>query len=353
MDRIRVGIVGLGHNGMEHVRGHLALGKSEVVALCDRNEDRLRAAGAEFGVTALYTDGTFYAHPGMGAVSIHTGDNDHMQPFLNAVAAGKHVLIEKPLANTEEDVIAMVAAADAADPRLKFQVGYILRFHPVFEAVHRASVDGSLGDIYYMEGDYIHNLLYQAAATDPITGRNWYLEEELPVVGGGSHPLDLLRWFSGKQIVRTWCYATHAAYPEMRNDDCQVALFGFEDGSIAKVASLYAPRCAMAPFYNVRLYGTNGTVDRDQIAISKSPEEVHPEFARVDADPLTAHNYRDEIDDWLDAIAHDRPTRTGLHDGANSSIAALCAVRAAREGREVVVPVFRGPRPSQARKPER
>jgi len=341
MDKTRVGIVGLGHNGIQHLRAHLDLGKSEVVALCDRNEDRLRAAGAEFGVTALYTDDDFYAHPTLDAVSIHTGDDDHVQPFLSAVAAGKHVLIEKPLANSEDDVIAMVAAGDAADPGLKFQVGYILRFHPVFQAIHQAAIDGDLGDIYYMEGDYVHNLLYQAAATDPVTGRNWYLEEELPMVGGGSHPLDLLRWFSGKEIVRTWCYATHVAFPEMRNDDCQVALFAFEDGSIAKVASLYAPRCAMAPFYNLRLYGTNGTVDRDQIAISHSPEDVHPEFARIEADEVMRHNFEDEIEDWLDAIARDRPTRSGLHDGANSSIAALCAVRAAREGREVEVPVFR------------
>lgn len=341
MDRIRIGIVGLGHNGIAHLRAHLELGKSEVVALCDRNEDRLRAAGAEFGVDVLYTDDGFYAHPGMDAVGIHTGDSDHLHPFLSAVAAGKHVLIEKPLANTEHDVVAMVSAADAADPGLKIQVGYILRFNPVFQAIHQSAIEGDLGDIYYMEGDYIHNLLYQAAATDSVTGRNWYLEEELPMVGGGSHPLDLLRWFSGKEIVRTWCYATHAAFPEMRNDDCQVALFGFEDGSIAKVASLYAPRCAMAPFYNLRLYGTNGTVDRDQIAVSRNAEDVHPEFTPVEADRVVGHDFRDEIEDWLDAIVQDRPTRTGLHDGANSSIAALCAVRAAREGREVEVPVFR------------
>jgi predicted dehydrogenase len=64
-----------------------------------------------------------------------------------------------------------------------------------------------------MEGDYVHNLLYQAKQTDPVTGRNWYLEHELPLVGGGSHPLDLLRWVSGKEVSRVWGYSNHRVVP--------------------------------------------------------------------------------------------------------------------------------------------
>ena len=88
-----------------------------------------------------------------------------------------------------------------ADPKLKIAVGYILRFNPVYRGDPRALRSGQLGQIYYLEGDYIHNLLYQAKQTDTRTGVNWYLEYERPIVGGGSHPLDLLRWFSGAQVV--------------------------------------------------------------------------------------------------------------------------------------------------------
>jgi len=338
---IKVGFVGLGHNGIAHIRAHIALGRSEIVALCDRSVGRLEAAGKQFGVSHLYRNDEFYSHPGMEAVSIHTGDNQHRSPFIEALAAGKHVLIEKPLANTEQDVIDMVAAADRADPKLKIQVGYILRFNPVFAEIHHLARAGALGNIYYMEGDYIHNLLYQAKQTDPVTGKNWYLEDEQPIVGGGSHPLDILRWVSGKEVVRAWAYSNHFAFPEMRNDDCQVALFQFEDGSVAKVAALYAPRANMPPYYNIRFYGTNGTVERDQVALSTSPEDIHPKFAPVQAERVQGHGFEPEIADWLDAIVEDRPTRTGLHDGANSTMATLYAVRAAREKREVAVPIFR------------
>ena len=338
MTAVKVGIVGLGHNGLAHGRAHRALGQSEIVALCDRNAQRLAAAGRELGVTALYTDDRFFAHPGMEAVSINTGDNAHVTPFLRALDAGKHVLIEKPLANSADDIISMAQAA-AAKPALKIQVGYILRFNPVFEAVQQMARAGTLGDIYYLEADYIHNLLCQAGQTDEVTGRNWYLEEEIPMVGGGSHALDLLRWIAGKQVAQVWSYANHVAFPAMRHDDCQVSLFQFTDGTIAKVAALYAPRCPMAPYYNLRVYGTNATVERDTLALAASPDDHHPSFAPIDAERPAHHPFEPEIADWLAAIRDNRPTRCPLADGANSTLATLCAVQATHAGTPVEIPI--------------
>ena len=335
---LRVGFVGLGHNGLAHAQAHQRLGRSVIAALCDRRPDRLQQAATLLGVDRLYQDDAICAAPDLDAISIHTGDDQHLEPFCRALAAGKHVLVEKPLANSEAAVRAMVAAAQQADPELKIQVGYILRFNPVFAALRAQVAAGALGRIYYMEADYIHNLLYQQQQTDPVTGRNWYLEEELPMVGGGSHPLDLLRWLSGQEVVRVHALANHVAFPQMRHDDCVAALFGFADGSIAKVAALYGPRCAMAPYYNLRLYGTRGTVERDRLAVAAGDDDVHPEFQPVTADRVIGHPYDAEIEDWLDAIAEHRPPRTSLLDGARSTLATLVAVRSAVEDRELAVP---------------
>jgi len=191
-----------------------------------------------------------------------------------------------------------------------------------------------------MEGDYIHNLLYQAKQTDTLTGINWYLEYERPIVGGGSHPLDLLRWFAGAQVVAVCGYSNHVAFPAMKQDDCQVALFRFDDGTVAKVAALYAPRLGMAPYNNLRVYGTRGTVERDQVAIAKNAADVHPVLRPVAVDRIAGHPFDREIEDWLDAIREDRNSRCDLFDGANSTIAALVATEAMATGKTLPVPVF-------------
>jgi predicted dehydrogenase len=341
---IRVGIIGLGHNGQAHLATHQALGKSEVVALCDANAELLKAVAEKSGIRWTFRSAEeLCARNDLDAVSINTGDPFHKEPFLAALRRGKHVLVEKPLANTVEDVEEMVAATRAADPRLRIAVGYILRFNPVFEAVHALCRSGRLGEIYYLEGDYIHNLLYQANQTDTATGVNWYLDFEKPIVGGGSHPLDLLRWFTGAQVIEASGYSARQAFPAMREDDCQVALLRFDTGAIAKVAALYGPRCEMAPYYNLRVYGTLGTVEKDQTAIAIEPGNVHPRFEPIPGARLSGHPYEPEIRDWLDAIELDRPPRCDLYDGANSTVATLVAAQAMAAKKPLPVPIYRRP----------
>lgn len=330
---IKVGFIGLGHNGIEHIEAHRRVEKSEIVAICDMNPERLESASKRFGIEKTYTSAEeLCKQEDIEAVSINTGDQFHTEPFLSALENGKHIFVEKPLANAIDQIEMIVAYARAADPKLKIAVGYILRFNPVFEAIYNLCHTGKLGHLYYMEGDYIHNLIYQARQTDTFTNVNWYLEYEKPLVGGGSHPLDLLRWFSGAQIIEAMGYSNRIGFPEMKEDDCQVAMFKFDNGAIAKVTATYAPRMGMAPYYNLRLYGTNGTVERDQVAIAKDENDMHPEFTLIEADRISGHPYDREVEDWLDSIRDDRDPRCDLFDGANSTAATLVAVEAMKFG---------------------
>ncbi len=338
---IKVGFIGLGHNFIGHIEAHLRVGKSEIIALCDKNPERLDYASNRFGVKRVYRSADELCEQSdIEAVSIHTGDQYHAEPFVSAMKNGKHVFVEKPLGNTLEQVETMVSSARNADAKLKIAVGYILRFNPVFEAVHNLCQSGDLGQIFYMEGDYIHNLLYQAKQTDTLTGVNWYLEYEKPLVGGGSHPLDLLCWFSGSQVVEAMGYSNRMGFPDMKEDDCQVALFKFKNGAIAKITASYAPRSGMASYYNLRLYGTKGTVERDQAAISKDDSDLHPEFKTIEADRISGHPYDREVENWLDSIRDDRKPRCDLFDGANSTIATIVAVDAMKAGKPLPVPIY-------------
>ena len=339
---IGVGVIGLGHNGVAHIAAHREVGLSEVVAVCDRNPQRLAEAADGLGIRRTYESiDELCADPDVQAVSVNTGDPYHVEPFVATVRAGKHVLVEKPVANTVEQIAEMAAAAADADPTLKLAAGYILRFNPVFEAVHELCRSGRLGQVYYLEGDYVHNLVNQAEQTDTHTGVNWYLQMEKPMVGGGSHPLDLLRWFVGAEVIEVAGYSTGVAFPQMVEDDCQVALFRFDNGAVAKVAAVYGPRSEMVPFYNLRVYGTRGTVERAILALARDEADRHPAFVPIQAERVSGHPYAPEVEDWLRAILDDRPPRCDFFDGANSTAATLVAVEAMGQGSALPVPTYR------------
>jgi predicted dehydrogenase len=135
-------------------------------------------------------------------------------------------------------------------------------------------------------------------------------------------------------------YANHVAFPEMRNDDCQVALFRFDNGAAAKVAALYGPRTERPVACNLRLYGTKGSVERDQVAIAGDEEDVHPSFRTIEVPETSGHPYEPEIEDWLDSILEDGTPRCSLFDGANSTVAALIAAEAMNTGKALPVPVY-------------
>ncbi|MCP4639799.1 MAG: hypothetical protein GY851_05175, partial [bacterium] len=121
----------------------------------------------------------------------------------------------------------------------------------------------------------------------------------------------------------------------------QVALFRFDNDTIAKVAAIYAPRMEMAPCYNLRIYGTCGTIERDTVALARDDEDVHPKLHPIQCDEVEGHPYEPEVGDWLTAIHDDRPPRCDFFDGANSTAATLAACEAIAEKKTVAVKVYR------------
>lgn len=209
MDRLRVGVVGLGGNGRAFVRGYEMSELCDLVAVCDLNPERAEQAVAEVGGGPVgYTDlDEMLSTADLDAVSVHTPDHLHAEPFIAGLQAGCHVLVEKPMGNTIEDLERMTQAARASDR--KTLVGHILRFNPIYAEVHRRCAAGDLGEVFYLEADYFHDLKRQAAAerTNPfIGGINWWLEHEKVIVGGGAHQFDLLRWYAGSHAVEVTGY---------------------------------------------------------------------------------------------------------------------------------------------------
>jgi predicted dehydrogenase len=134
MERVRIGIVGIGNIAPLNVAGYLAHPRCDVVALCDPREDKARAMATEWGVATVYTRlDDLLAEPDVDAVEILTPTHLHREHVLAAVAAGKHVSCQKPIANTVADAIEMAAAASAAGVVLRVSECFV-HYPPLVKA---------------------------------------------------------------------------------------------------------------------------------------------------------------------------------------------------------------------------
>ena len=187
--KLNVAVIAL-KMGQKHAEA-VAASNSNLYAICDIDEKLLGEFGDKLGVPAeaRYTDYKKLVNdPALDAVIIATPDQLHRPMCEEFLAAGKHVMCEKPLAIVREDLDAICAAAAKSDK--VFMVGQICRFTPAFVKAKQLVDDGVIGEVYYMESEYAHDYfkILHAWRADP---------NRHGVIGGGCHAVDLLRWFGG------------------------------------------------------------------------------------------------------------------------------------------------------------
>jgi len=189
----QIGIIGCGGIALQK---HLpALAKltdhCELVAFSDIREEKAAHAAKDFGVPGakVYTDYTkLLADGSLDAVHVLTPNNMHAPISIAAFAAGKHVLVEKPMAATGADALAMVKAAEASGK--KFTVGYQNRLRSEIQTLKLACQAGQLGEIYFAKA---HAFRRKAVPT-------WGVFQDKAQQGGGplidigTHALDLTLW---------------------------------------------------------------------------------------------------------------------------------------------------------------
>src|SRR5262249_17088488 len=146
MSKIKVGVIGVGSFGELHIQAYRALAEVEIVAISDVRENRLREMSSSYGIPQTYTDAReLCSRSDIKIVSIATPESLHLEPVLAAAQAGKHILLEKPIATSLEDAAKIVAAAE--DAHVHLMVGHILRFEANYGSLRREIEEGNLGKI--------------------------------------------------------------------------------------------------------------------------------------------------------------------------------------------------------------
>ena len=192
MDRIRIGVIGLGWFGEIHCDAIAGVPNLELAALCTRRPERLAEMAAKYHVPRrTYRDyGELLADPAIDAVSIVTMWDQHTEPAVAALRAGKQVFLEKPMASTMADCAEIIAAAKSAKGIL--QIGHICRFNPRYRMAKQAIEEGRIGRIVAMNSR--RNIPAAWTPGDPQQDRTH--RRRRPI-----HDTDLMLWFTEDRIV--------------------------------------------------------------------------------------------------------------------------------------------------------
>jgi predicted dehydrogenase len=206
-DRLRAAIAGVGFIGPVHLRAARLAG-AEVIGLSGSDPDRARAAAAALDVPRVFESSEALAtDPDVDVVHICTPNHLHASLARLALAAGKHVVCEKPLATTAADAAELVELAERAV--VVVSVPFVYRFHPVVREARARIAAGQAGAIHLIHGCYLQDWL---ASPDDY---NWRVD---PVLGGpsrafadiGSHWCDLIEFVTGHRITRVTAHAITA-----------------------------------------------------------------------------------------------------------------------------------------------
>ncbi|MBQ6236561.1 MAG: Gfo/Idh/MocA family oxidoreductase [Clostridia bacterium] len=315
--------------GMSHVEGAMSCG-AEIAAICDSNPENLRAAGERYGIPEekRFTDYMdIVRDPRIEVVTVAVPDQQHCRLSCDLLRAGKHVLCEKPLALTREDLREIIRAADESGR--KFMVGQICRFTPAFEKAKALIDDGTLGELYFVESEYAHDYMYLVDTwrSDPLRHG---------VIGGGCHAVDLLRWLAGDP-QEVFAYGMHKLLPQVAYDDATIAVMKFDDNLAGKV--FVSTGCKRNYTMRTVIYGTKGTLICDNTSptmtlftVGENGMATEPQTLEVQ---VNNHNAAKEFEVFADAIMHDKPVITDAREGAKTVEVCLSIVESSKTGKVV------------------
>ncbi len=340
MSKIGVAVLGTGWVSGEHIRAFQCNPHTEVVALLSRDMARAEARARDFGLERCrcYTDvDAILRDPDVTIVSICTPHHLHAAQGVAAAQAGKHVVVEKPVALDLESLRRLDAAVRAAGVRSV--VSFVLRWNPLFETIKALLADGTVGRLFYGEVDYHHPI------ASWYTGYEWIRRKEFGgsnLLTGGCHAIDALRWFLSDDAVEVSSYSNYGASNRLDYEypTNSVTILKFAGGAIGKVAC--SLECPMPYTFPITLMGEGGAIRNNQVFTDRWPGQtgwatiptVLPDTAEV-----THHPFTGQMDHFVKCILEGRESHCNTADAVNTHEICIAADISAREGRPVRLPL--------------
>lgn len=336
---VRFGLIGCGRISPRHIQSLAQIPSGSLVAVADVIASRAQRAAGETGAEP-YTDyRRLLDRRDIDVVTICTPSGLHALMAIEALQAGKHVLVEKPMALTLADADAMIAAAGQAGRKL----GVVLqnRYNPPMQDLRRAVDEGRLGRLL-LGNATVRWFRPQEYYEDGWHG-TWAMDGGA-LMNQSIHHIDALQWMMGNP-VSVFAYTATLAH-RMEAEDTGVAAIRFEGGALGVVegSTITYPENLEG---SLSIFGEHGSVKVGGTALNRKVfwkiegqlEHEKELLTREQIDPPSVYgqSHRAVIEDMIDAVVQDRKPRTNGREARRSVALVLAIYESARTGREVML----------------
>lgn len=340
MKKYGVMIVGTGWVSGEHIRAFEMNEHAQVAAIVSRRYEKGRAKADEYSLgkrCRVYTDyDEALKDPNVDIVVICTPNDMHCEQTVKAARAGKHILIEKPVALTWEDTLKMQAAVSEAG--VKTLVGYVLHYNPLFMAAKNLQSE-FIGKLFYAEADYFHRVM------SDIPCYEWTCKKSVggsSLLAGGCHAVDAVRWFMGDEVESVYAQSSKLR-TDLEFDGTISIVLKFRGGAVAKIGSSYD---IISPYvFNLHLCGDKGTLWNDKLwspgVISEQRDYMQLPVLTPNSGDVRHHPFPEEADHFIDCIINGRETDCPLSDAVKTQEVVFAADCSALTGEAVRLPMDR------------
>ena len=291
MSELRIGIVGLGWVAGAHIETFKHVKGARVTAVSSRRELDPAVLKAQYGIPLkAYQDyEQMLADPEIDAVDICTPHPYHADQAIAAANAGKHLIIEKPIALTWEDAKRVRDAIKANG--VKAMVCFEVRFSAQFTLARSVLEQGLLGDLHYGEVDYYHGC-------GPWYGQYpWNIKKDMggsSLLTAGCHALDCLLMLMGSEVVEVSSYGTQSSseyFAPYEYPTSTVSIVKFANGAVGKCASIID--CLQPYYFHSHLVGSQGTLLDTKLYTAKLPGMIKTQWSELATHPIDSGDVKD------------------------------------------------------------
>lgn len=322
MKKYNVGIVGYSWAAEAHIEAINKTSLAQVTSICSsRNLNSNEISAKHGGTIKCYTElAEMLVDPNLHIVSICSYPADHAKQAIMVAEAGKHLIIEKPVALSWDDCLAVKAAVDKAG--VKSCVCFECRFSSQLETTKAVIDSGLLGEIHYAEVDYYHGV-------GPWYNQfRWNVKKEMAgssLLSAGVHALDALLFFMGTEVESVHSLATFSEnedFAKYEYPTTSVSIIKFANGKIGKVSSVID--CLQPYYFHIHLIGSEGSLLDNKFHSTKlggldKNKWSELSMKTLDSGDVSDHPYQKQFETFFQAIDQNKEMPlTSLEDALHT-----------------------------------